>query len=128
MSIRFKLGLVLSLAMVAATGCGSLAFLSLRYASLRESQEQRISLWKANIANIASESLLARDPLMLYDYLQGIRRSYKEILRLCVETNGVCQEVGGQGARLIRVAAMTPDSRNNSVIPRGYNRFKVFPW
>jgi len=100
MSIRFKLGLILSLAMVAATGCGSLAFLSLQYSSLRESQEQRISLWKASIANIVSESLLARDPLMLYDYLQGIRRSYKEFLRLCVETNGVCQEVGGGKVRL----------------------------
>ena len=54
MSIRTKLTLAILLAMLTASATASLAFLSLQYASLRQAEEEKISLWKANIANIVS--------------------------------------------------------------------------
>ncbi|MFA6004359.1 MAG: HAMP domain-containing sensor histidine kinase [Elusimicrobiota bacterium] len=93
MSIRIKLALVLSLAMLSATVAASLTFLSLQYASLREAETEKISLWKSNIANIVNESLLAKDPLMLLDYLQNLGRHYKEFMHLRVNRDGVWQEV-----------------------------------
>ncbi len=99
MSIRIKLALIISIAMAAATAATAGAFLSLQYASLRQAQEEKIRLWKANIANIASESMLAHDPLMLLDYLQGLRH-YQEFLRLRLDAGDGWQDVGKTEASL----------------------------
>lgn len=94
MSIRLKLGLVISLAIVAATASASLVFLSLQYSSIRQAEEEKIALLKSNIANIVSESLLAGDPLMLLDYLHGLRRHSTEFLRFRIKLAGRWQTVG----------------------------------
>lgn len=100
MSIRIKLALVICIAMAAATAAAAGAFLSLQYASIRNTQEEKIRLWKANIANMASESMLANDPLMLVDYLQGLRRSYREFLHLRLDSGAGWEDVGKPQAPL----------------------------
>jgi signal transduction histidine kinase len=121
MSIRLKLALVISLAMTAATAAAAGAFLSLQYASIRKAQEEKIRIWKANIANIASESLLADDPLMLLDYLQGLRRDYREFLRLRLDSGAGWQDLGStktpisaESARVetVTVPASAAEKRN----------------
>ncbi|MDD5657553.1 MAG: hypothetical protein PHF00_09910, partial [Elusimicrobia bacterium] len=94
MSIRLKLALVISGAVLAATLAASGAFLSLQAASLRRAQEEKVSLWKANAANIASESMLADDPLMLIDYLQGLTRGQREIARVRFDTGSGWEDAG----------------------------------
>ncbi len=106
MSIRIKLALAILVAMLAATTSASLVFLSLQYASLRQAEEEKIGLWKANIANIISESQLAHDPLMLLDYLHDLRRDYPEFARLRVNIDGSWQEsIGGAGVETDRERA-----------------------
>jgi signal transduction histidine kinase len=94
MSIRLKLGLVISVAILITTVTTSLAFLSLQYAAIRQAQEEKIALWKGTIANSASESLLGNDPLMLLDYLHNLQRFYKDFLHLRVNSGDHWQDVG----------------------------------
>jgi len=94
MSIRFKLGLVISAAILCTTIAASLAFLSLQHASIRQAEEEKIGLWKRNIANIAAESRLGNDPLMLLAYLHDLRRLYKDFLHLRVNSGGQWEDVG----------------------------------
>jgi len=94
MSIRFKLGLVISTAILFATITTSLVFLSLQYAAIRQAEEDKIGLWKAHIADIASESMLANDPLMLLDYLHNLHRLYKDFLHIRVDSGNQWQDVG----------------------------------
>jgi signal transduction histidine kinase len=93
-SIRFKLALVIAMAVLAATGAASLVFLSLQYSSLRQAEEERISILKADVANMGSESLMSSDSLMLLDYLTELRRHYQEIVGVRVNPGTGWHDVG----------------------------------
>jgi len=94
MSIRLKLALVISTTiLVTILACG-FAFFSLQNATLRQREEENIRLCKANIADMASESMLSNDPLMLLDYLQELPRLYREVVRVRLDQGSGWQDVG----------------------------------
>ncbi len=96
MSIRLKLALILTAAIAAATLAAGMVFVSLQYSSLRSDQRDKRELLVQSVARLESESLLARDPLMLLDYLQALRREHKEVLRCRAFIDGKWETVGDQ--------------------------------
>lgn len=92
-SIRLKLALVLTFGIAAAAAVSSFVFLSLNQATLQRGEEERMQLITGSVSNMASESLLARDPLMLLDYLQFLKRDRPEIHRFRVQSGGRWKDI-----------------------------------
>lgn len=88
MSIRLKLALVLALAVAAATGAASSVFIALQRRSLHVSEEEKVRLLLDNVRTMAQESKLARDPLMLIDYLTFISRDREEVVSARARIDG----------------------------------------
>lgn len=80
MSIRFKLALVLALVICAATSTATGVFIGLQRRALVAAEEEKIRLLLDNVRALAEESALARDPLMLIDYLSYLRRDHAEVV------------------------------------------------
>ncbi|MDX6768094.1 MAG: HAMP domain-containing sensor histidine kinase [Elusimicrobiota bacterium] len=80
MSIRVKLALILSLAVAAATGTAAATFVAIERRSLRRAEDEKVRLLMQNVRAMAEESQLARDPLMLLDYLAFLDRDREEVL------------------------------------------------
>lgn len=88
MSIRFKLALVLAMAVAAATAAASSVFIALQRRSLQAADADKVRLLLGNVRAMARESQLARDPLMLIDYLSFLGRDRAEVVRTRVRFAG----------------------------------------
>ncbi|MBI5245830.1 MAG: HAMP domain-containing histidine kinase [Elusimicrobia bacterium] len=92
MSIRVKLAVLLSLAIAAAAGCTAAVAVALQNRALRAAEEEKVRLLVASVRTMAEESALARDPLMLLDYLSFVRRDRAEVAGARVRYDGRWQE------------------------------------
>ena len=88
MSIRLKLAAALALAGAAAIATAAGVFVTLQRRSLQASEEEKVRLLLGNVRAMAQESQLARDPLMLIDYLTYLGRDRVEIARARVQFDG----------------------------------------
>jgi signal transduction histidine kinase len=88
MSIRLKLAAALALAGAAAIAAASGVFITLQRRSLQASEEDKVRLLLGNVQAMAQESQLARDPLMLIDYLAYLGRDRAEIARARASFDG----------------------------------------
>ena len=80
MSIRVKLAIVLVLAMAASTMAAGAVFVAIQRRALRQSEDEKVRLLMANVRTMAEESRLARDPLMLLDYLTFLDKDRAEVV------------------------------------------------
>ncbi|MDP3541703.1 MAG: HAMP domain-containing sensor histidine kinase [Elusimicrobiota bacterium] len=80
MSIRVKLALVLALTATAAVLASSRVFFTAQRGALRAAEEEKNALLIESVRAMAVEAQLARDPLMLIDYLDFLRRDRPEVL------------------------------------------------
>ena len=88
MSIRLKLALILALAVSSATLAARAVFIAIERRSLQASEEDKVRLLVDNVRTMCRESQLARDPLMLLDYLSFLGRDRAEIVRARVRFRG----------------------------------------
>ena len=88
MSIRLKLAAALALAGATAIAAAAGVFLTLQRRSLQASEEEKVRLLLDNVHAMAQESQLARDPLMLIDYLTYLRRDRVEVARARARFDG----------------------------------------
>jgi len=87
-SIRLKAALILALAIAATTAAASGVFVVLERRSARAAEEEQVRLLLDNVRAVARESELARDPLMLIDYLAFLKRERKELVRARARFDG----------------------------------------
>lgn len=80
MSIRVKLALLLAVTAVAAALASSRVAFSSQRRALRVAEEEKRAVLVESVRAMASEAQLARDPLMLIDYLNFLRRDHPEVL------------------------------------------------
>lgn len=80
MSIRLKLALLLALTSAMSVLAVSRVFFGAQQSALRASEEERNLLLVESVRAMAVEAQLARDPLMLIDYLDFLRRDRAEVL------------------------------------------------
>ncbi len=95
MSIKTKFSLAVTAVAIAAILLSGGAFLALETKGLKRSQEERTRLLLENVRNMARESQLAHDPLMLFDYLWYLERERKEIAGCRVYLNGEWRGIHG---------------------------------
>lgn len=88
MSIRLKLALVLSLAVAAAAGAAAAVFAAIERRSLLRAEDEKVRLLMENVRTMAGESQLARDPLMLLDYLNFVAKDRSEVLYVRARLGG----------------------------------------
>ncbi len=94
MSIRVKLTLVLTLCVTVTTALSSLWFLQLQKRNIRAMEGEKTRMLAENAVRMGSESLLAKDSLMLLDYLSFLKRVYPEVQHARVHANGKWMDVG----------------------------------
>jgi signal transduction histidine kinase len=88
MSIRLKLAAALAFAGAAAIASVGGVFMTLQRRSLQTSEQEKVRLLLENVHAMASESQLARDPLMLIDYLTYLGRERPEVARTRARFDG----------------------------------------
>jgi signal transduction histidine kinase len=117
MSIRLKLAFALALAMAVTAAASAGVFFMIEDASLRAGEEEKIRILTQSVRTMASESQLARDPLMLLDYLSYLSRDRPEVLSARVNFAGRWQDAEGakpaasgeRGRAELVTAPATPD-------------------
>jgi signal transduction histidine kinase len=120
MSIRLKLAAALALACTAAIAASAGIFMTLQRRSLQSSEAEKVSLLLGNVRAMATESQLARDPLMLIDYLTFLARDRAEIVRLRARFDGRWQ--GLEPAPLPKGEALRAES---VLVPGGDGRPEI---
>ncbi len=95
MSIRVKLALVLSLAIAATAAAAAAIFFVIEDGALRAAEEEKVRILTQSVRTMASESQLARDPLMLLDFLAFLSRDRPEIQSARVDFAGRWQQAEG---------------------------------
>lgn len=95
MSIRFKLASILSFAIAATAAAAAAMFFVIEDASLRSAEEEKIDILTQSVQTMASESQLAKDPLMLLDFLSFLSRDRPEVLSARVNFAGRWQDAEG---------------------------------
>lgn len=95
MSIRYKLAAVLAIAVAVATLAATGVFLTIEQRTLRAAEEEKVRLLLTDIRSMCGESQLARDPLMLIDYLTLLGKDRKEIASVRVRFAGRWEAVPG---------------------------------
>lgn len=88
MSIRVKLALILAFAVALAAGSAAAVFVAIERRSLRRAEDEKVRLLMQNVRAMAEESQLARDPLMLLDYLSFVDRDRAEIVYVRARLGG----------------------------------------
>jgi signal transduction histidine kinase len=122
MSIRIKLAVILALAIGTTTIIAASIFISQQRHSLQISEEEKVSLLMENVKTMARESVLARDPLMLIDYLRFLSRDRREVLDARASVNGVWQghsppaEKPDPNARIERVTILNDSGTQKIVV------------
>ncbi len=95
MSIRLKLVCILSSAIALTAAAAAVVFFVIEGSSLRAGEEEKIRILTQSVRTMAAESQLAKDPLMLLDYLSFLSRDRPEVLSARVNFVGRWQEVEG---------------------------------
>lgn len=95
MSIRLKLAVILSLAIAVTAAAAAAVFFWIEDASLRANEDEKIRILSESVRSMAAESQLAKDPLMLLDYLSFMGRDRPEIRSVRVNFDGRWQDVEG---------------------------------
>ncbi|MCM2303184.1 MAG: HAMP domain-containing histidine kinase [Elusimicrobia bacterium] len=80
MSIRLKLALLLALTAAAAVLVSSRVFFTAQRDALRAAEQEKNAVLVESVRAMAREAQLARDPLMLIDYLEFLKRDRPELL------------------------------------------------
>ena len=80
MSIRFKLALLLALTGAAGALASSRVFFTAQRRALHASEEEKNAVLVESVRAMAGEAQLARDPLMLIDYLNFLQHDRPEVL------------------------------------------------
>ncbi len=95
MSIKTKFGLAVTAVALATILVSGGVFLAIETQGLKRSQEERTRLLLDNVRNMARESQLAKDPLMLFDYLWYLERDRREVAGCRVYLNGEWRGIHG---------------------------------
>ncbi len=95
MSIRLKLVCILSSAIALTAAAAAVVFFVIEDSSLRAGEEEKIRIMTQSVRTMAAESQLAKDPLMLLDYLSFLSRDRPEVLSARVNFAGRWQDVAG---------------------------------
>ncbi len=98
MSIRHKLALILSAAVAVTATAAVIVFLVIEDSALRSQQEEKVQLLMQNVRAMAGEANLARDQLMLLDYLGFLSRDRPEVLSARARFGDVWQDAPGTKA------------------------------
>lgn len=94
MSLRIKLTAVLTACIALATALTSAWFLHVQKRSIESAEQDKTRLVMESAARIGRESALAKDPLMLVDYLAFLKAEHPEVYRCRVFADGKWLEVG----------------------------------
>ncbi|MBI4060243.1 MAG: HAMP domain-containing histidine kinase [Elusimicrobia bacterium] len=95
MSIRLKLAFLLSFA-IAFTAAGAAAvFFVIEDGTLRAGEEEKVRILMQSVRTMAVESQLAKDPLMLLDYLSYLSRDRPQVLSARANFSGRWQDAEG---------------------------------
>ncbi|MBI2384867.1 MAG: HAMP domain-containing histidine kinase [Elusimicrobia bacterium] len=95
MSIRFKLASVLLIAIAVTAVAAAGSFFVIEGAHLRRGEEEKIHILTQSVRTMAVESQLAKDPLMLLDYVSFLTRDRPEIRSARVNFSGRWQDAEG---------------------------------
>ncbi len=98
MSFRLKLAAAMLLSGAAALATVTWLFFAAQQRSLQSAEEEKIHLFLDDVRMMAQESQLARDPLMLIDYLNFMRHVRPEVARARARYDGHWQ--GGEPTAL----------------------------
>lgn len=98
MSLRLKVAFLITAGIAAATAGAVVVFASLQIRELKIEETESRRLWLSNISGMASEAQLAKDPLMLIDYLRRVNKEQPGIHRFQVRTERGWEEVEGGAA------------------------------
>ena len=98
MSIRLKLAAILSFAIAVTAVAAAAVFFLIEDSSLRADEEEKIRILTQSVRTMASESQLAKDPLMLLDYLAFLSRDRDEVVSARVNYAGRWQDADGAKA------------------------------
>ncbi|OGR89343.1 MAG: hypothetical protein A3J74_11145 [Elusimicrobia bacterium RIFCSPHIGHO2_02_FULL_57_9] len=99
MSIRVKLAVIIGLGMASATIAAVSVFVYLQYTHIRRAEIEKRQILMESVTNLAEESLLAKDPLMLFDYLESITREHQEVYHCRVYINNKWEHAGKPPAK-----------------------------
>lgn len=94
MTIRIKLAAIIALGMTGATLSSVVVFVSLQYSQIRKADAEKRRIIMENASTLAKEAVLAKDPLMLFDHLQSMKREHEEIHHCRVYINGKWENAG----------------------------------
>lgn len=95
MSIRLKLASILSIAIAVTAAVVAAVVFVLEDTSLHAGAQERMLILTKSVREVAVESQLARDPLMLLDYLSFLSRNTPEVLSARVSFDGRWRDVQG---------------------------------
>ena len=96
MKIRAKLAFLLAAGMAGAIAATAFGFIQLQRKALRETEAEKTRLLIESVSQMAGESLLAGDPLMLLDFLEFLRKERPEFHHPRVRSSGRWQHIGGK--------------------------------
>lgn len=94
MRIRTRIMLALTLVAVGAMGTGAAVFLHLQKRALQEARNERVGRVVDEATRIAEEAVLAKDSLVLLDFLRTLPDRRPEVAGARVKLGGTWTEVG----------------------------------
>jgi signal transduction histidine kinase len=80
--------------MAAAILSAAAVFIQLQKSALAAAESEKVRLLVESVGRMANESMLAKDPLMLLDYLSFLRKERPEVHRCSVRMEGRWQDIG----------------------------------
>jgi len=95
MSLQLKVAALLSFAVAATAAAAGAIFFVINGASLRADEEDKILMLTQSVRTLSAEAQIAKDPLMLLDYLSFLSRDRPELLSARVGSAGRWQEAEG---------------------------------
>ncbi len=106
MRLSDKFALILAAIVAAAVVASSAVFLNIEYSLLNRAEIQSREAMIESASGIIRESRLAKDPLILVDFLRLLGREHSEIGRCRIWMNGRWRNVQGVGTNLKREDAV----------------------
>ena len=129
MSISHKLALILSAAVAGTALAAAGVFLVIEDAAVRAAEEEKVQLLMQNVRAMASESSLARDQLMLLDYLGFLIRDRPDVLAARARFGLSWQDAPGskkeeetEGSRLETITLQPSEGRPGIVVTVSMSR------
>ena len=113
MSIRVKLAALFALAVSMTMIASGAVVIMLEHKSLKAAESEKVRLLLENVKTMAVESQLARDPLMLLDYLSFLGRDRREIAGVRVRLGERWENIPGAAGE----AAKGPVRTESILVP-----------